>query len=269
MNSLDDLLHTALTAARAAADVHRRRRPLDPSAWVEKGHSDWVSEVDHAAEEAAVAELRRAFPDHAIAAEESDWGGPAPEGAEVTWYIDPLDGTTNYLHGYPYHSVAIAAVDSAGPAVGVVLDSGHWETCSARRGGGAEKDGHPIAVSRVVELKHALIGTGFPFKKTELLDDYLSQFGAILARTSGVRRTGSAAIDLCDLASGRLDGFWELYLAPWDVAAGVVILREAGGIITDLSGSDDVIKQGAFVAGNPAIYAALREVIDAVRQGNP
>jgi myo-inositol-1(or 4)-monophosphatase len=264
MNPLDDLLHAAQTAARAAADVHRRSRSLDPSAWVEKGHSDWVSEADNAAEKVIVAELRRAFPEHAIAAEESDWGGPTPDQAEVAWYIDPLDGTTNYLHGYPYHSVSIAAVDSEGPAVAVVIDTGHWETFTARRGEGAEKDGHPISVSHVAELKHALIGTGFPFKRTELLDDYLPQFRAILTRTSGVRRTGSAAIDLCDLASGRLDGFWELHLAPWDVAAGVLILREAGGIITDLSGSHDVVKQGAFVAGNPQIYAALREVIDAV-----
>jgi myo-inositol-1(or 4)-monophosphatase len=265
MNSLDDLLHAAQTAAGAAAELHRRSRPLDPSAWVEKGHSDWVSEVDLAAEKVVVAELRGAFPDHAIAAEESDWGGPTPEQAEVTWYIDPLDGTTNYLHGYPYHAVSVAAVDSEGPAVGVVIDTGHWETFTARRGEGAEKDGHPISVSRVAELKHALIGTGFPFKKTDLLDRYLSQFGAILTRTSGVRRTGSAAIDLCDLACGRLDGFWELHLAPWDVAAGVLIMREAGGVITDLSGSADVVKHGAFVAGNTQIYTALREVIDAAR----
>jgi myo-inositol-1(or 4)-monophosphatase len=261
MNSLDDLLHAAQNAARAAADVHRRSRSFDPGAWVEKGHADWVSDADHEAEKVIVAELRRAFPDHAIAAEESDWGGPTPDQAEVTWYIDPLDGTTNYLHGYPYHSVSIAAVDGKGPVVAVVIDTGHWETFTARRGDGAEKDGHPISVSRVAELKHALIGTGFPFKRTELLDEYLPQFRAILTQTSGVRRTGSAAIDLCDLASGRLDGFWELHLAPWDVAAGVLILREAGGIITDLSGSDDVVKQGAFVAGNPQIYAALREVI--------
>lgn len=261
MNSLDDLLHTAQKAAQAAAEIHRRSRSIDPSAWVEKGHADWVSEVDHAAEEAIVAELRAAFPDHGIAAEESDWGGPAPERAEVTWYIDPLDGTTNYLHGYPCHSVSIAAVDSEGPAAAVVLNTGHWETFTARRGAGAEKDGHPIRVSRVTELKQALIGTGFPFKRTELLDDYLPQFREVLSRTSGVRRTGSAAIDLCDLACGRLDGFWELYLAPWDVAAGVLVLREAGGIITDLSGSDDVVKQGAFIAGNPQIYAALYDTV--------
>jgi myo-inositol-1(or 4)-monophosphatase len=264
MTSLDNLLHAAQTAAGAAADVHRRSRSIDPSAWIEKGHADWVSEVDHAAEKAVVTELRGAFPDHAIVAEESDWGGPTPDEAEITWYIDPLDGTTNYLHGYPYHAVSIAAVDGEGPAVAVVVNTGHWETFTARRGEGAEKDGHPITVSRVTQLKQALIGTGFPFKKTELLDDYLPQFREILTRSSGVRRTGSAAIDLCDLACGRLDGFWELHLAPWDVAAGVLILREAGGIITDLSGSDDVVKQGAFVAGNPAIYAALRQVIEGI-----
>ena len=263
MNSLEDLLHAAQNAAATAAEIHRRRaNTLDPAAWTEKGHADWVSEVDHAAEEAVVAEIRETFPDHAIAAEESDWGGPAPEEAEITWYIDPLDGTTNYLHGYPYHSVAIAAVDRDGPAAAVVINSGRWERFEAMRGDGAKMDGHPISVSDIAELKLALIGTGFPFKKLELLDEYLSQFRKILPRTSGIRRTGSAAIDLCDLACGRLDGFWELHLAPWDVAAGVLILREAGGIITDLAGSEDVVKHGAFVAGNPAVYRELRSLLN-------
>jgi myo-inositol-1(or 4)-monophosphatase len=264
MKSLEDLLHAAHIAAQAAAEIHRRRaHTLDPSAWMEKGRADWVSEVDHAAEKVAVAEIRETFPDHAIAAEEGDWGGPDPEDAEVTWYIDPLDGTTNYLHGYPYHSVAIAAIDREGLAASVVINSGRWEAFEAMRGDGAKMDGHPITVSKVDELKLALIGTGFPFKKEELLDEYLSQFRAILPKTSGVRRTGSAAIDLCDLACGRLDGFWELHLAPWDVAAGVLILREAGGIITDLSGDEDVVKHGAFVAGNPSIYKQLFELLNA------
>jgi len=219
MSSLDDLLHAAHNAAHAAAEVHRRSHRLGTGAWTEKGHSDWVSEVDHEAEEAAVAEVRAAFPDHAIAAEERDWGGPSPDRAEVTWYIDPLDGTTNYLHGYPCHSASVAAVDSQGPAAAAVVNSGRWETFQA------------------------------------------VQFRAILPQTSGIRRTGSAAIDLCDLACGRLDGFWELYLAPWDVAAGVLILREAGGIITDLEGSAEVIKHGAFIAGNPDIYPALRRLL--------
>jgi myo-inositol-1(or 4)-monophosphatase len=268
MSSLDALLEVALSAARAAAEIHHRRpRALDPTTSGQKGHSDWVTEVDHRAEEAAVAEIRTPFPDHAVAAEERDWGGPPPGSAEVTWYIDPLDGTTNYLHGYPVHSAAVAAVDSAGLAAAAVVNSGRWETFDAVRGGGARKDGHAIHVSRVSELRHALIGTGFPFKKLELLDAYLAQFRAILPRTSGIRRAGSAALDLCDLACGRLDGFWELHLASWDVAAGALILREAGGVITDLEGSHDVVKHGALVAGNPDVYRALRELINTpVRQ---
>ncbi|NIR43368.1 MAG: inositol monophosphatase [Gemmatimonadetes bacterium] len=262
MNSLEDLLHAARNAAEAAAAIHRRGASrLDPEAWTEKGHADWVSEVDHEAEAAAVGAIRETFPNHAIAAEESDWGGPESDDAEVTWYVDPLDGTTNYLHGYPYHSVSIAAVDSQGLAAAVVVNSGRWETFEAMRGEGARMDGHPIAVSKVDELKLALIGTGFPFKKTELLGTYMKQFGEILPRTSGIRRTGSAAIDLCDLACGRLDGFWELHLAPWDVAAGVLILREAGGVITDLAGNDDVIEHGGFIAGNPAIYRELYRLV--------
>jgi myo-inositol-1(or 4)-monophosphatase len=263
MDSFDDLLQAAVMAARAAAEIHHRRaHDITPEAWTEKGPADWVSEVDHQAEAAAVAEIRGRFPDHAIAAEESDWGGPAAGSAEVTWYIDPLDGTTNYLHGYPSHSVSIAALDADGPAVGVVINSANWDTFQAKRGSGAERNGEPITVSRVTIMKQALIGTGFPFKRTELLDEYLAQFKAILPQTSGIRRTGSAAIDLCDLACGRLDGFWELQLAPWDVAAGVVILREAGGIITDLAGGTDVVKHGGFVAGNPTIYETLRAILE-------
>lgn len=263
MDSLDDLLHIAREAAEAAAEVHRRRtdRP-SPEAWTEKGHSDWVSDVDHAAEEAAVALIRSQLPEHAIAAEESDWGGPAPAEAPVTWYIDPLDGTTNYLHHYPFHAASIAAVDREGLAAAVVINSASWEIFEAKRGGGATRDGHGIAISEVSHLKHALIGTGFPFKKTELLDDYLRQFRALLPQTSGIRRTGSAAIDLCDVACGRLDGFWELHLAPWDMAAGTLILREAGGIATDMEGDEDVIKHGGMIAGAPAIYSKLRGVLE-------
>lgn len=262
MRSTDDLIHAAMMAARAAAEVHHHSDlRAEPGQGTEKGHADWVSEVDHAAEEAAVNEIRGRFPDHAIAAEEKDWGGPPPGKAEVTWYIDPLDGTTNYLHGYPHHSVSVAAVDSAGPAAAVVINSANWETYQAQRGAGSERNGEPIHVSRVGDLKHALIGTGFPFKKTDLLDGYLAQFKAILPLTSGIRRTGSAAIDLCDVACGRLDGFWELHLAPWDAAGGLLIVREAGGIVTDLEGNEDVLRHGAFLAGNPAVHGALRQVL--------
>ncbi len=262
MDSLDDLLHAAQQAAQAAAEVHHTHAPEpDTGAWTEKGHADWVSEVDFAAEEAAVAELRGRFPNHAIAAEERDWGGPPPEKAEITWYIDPLDGTTNYLHRYPFYSVSIAAIDAHGPVVGVVVNSARWERFHAKRGGGAEKDGEPIKVSEVADLKFALIGTGFPFKKTDLLDSYLAQFKAVLPRTSGIRRTGSAAIDLCDVACGRLDGFWEAHLAAWDIAAGVLVIREAGGIITDDLGNEDAIRPGGFIAGNPTIYSALRDLL--------
>lgn len=265
MDSLDDLLQAAMMAARAAAEVHHRSlHRLEPGDWTEKGPADFVSEVDHEAEAEAVGEIRGRFPEHAIAAEESDWGGPAPAEAEVTWYIDPLDGTTNFLHGYPFYSASVAAIDSQGLAAAVVINSANWETFQAKRGSGAERNGEPISVSRITELKFALIGTGFPFKKLELLDDYLTQFRSILPQTSGIRRTGSAAIDLCDLACGRLDGFWELHLAPWDVAAGVLILREAAGIITDLEGNEDVVKHGAFVAGNPQIYQALSRTLEGI-----
>ncbi|MGD8868790.1 MAG: inositol monophosphatase family protein, partial [Gemmatimonadales bacterium] len=165
MRSIDDLLQAAMMAARAAAEVHRREASrLQTTQWTEKGHADWVSEVDHAAEEEAVAEIRGRFPQHAIAAEEKDWGEPRPGEAEVTWYIDPLDGTTNYLHRYPFHAVSIAAVDADGIVVGVVINSASWETFEAMRGAGAKRNGEAISVSEIGELKLALIGTGFPFK---------------------------------------------------------------------------------------------------------
>jgi len=227
-----DLLEAAVEAARSAADAHRggRDRP-EPGRWTEKGPADFVTEVDREAERRIVATLRERFPGHAFLAEE---GTDAPRSGRLRWIIDPLDGTTNWLHGYPEHAVSIAGADAGGLRVAVVLNSASGETFTAVRGAGARRDGEPIRVSRIERLHLALVGTGFPFKRQELLPDYLETLGRVIRATSGVRRAGAAALDLCDLACGRLDAFWETWLMPWDVAAGALVVREAGGVFGPL-----------------------------------
>lgn len=237
---------------------------LKPGDAAEKGVSDFVTRVDHEAESRIVARIRAAFPSHRILAEEGGGdpaGGPEGAGSGWLWVIDPLDGTTNFLHGYPAYSVSIAALRDGVPEVGVVASAATGETWTAVRGRGAFRNGERIRVSGVDRLGPALIGTGFPFKALDRLPLYLRQFDRILRRTSGIRRAGSAAMDLCHVASGYLDGFWELVLAPWDVAAGVLMVREAGGIVTRLDGSEPGTESGSLLAGNPVVYAALGDIL--------
>lgn len=289
--SADDALRdVALAAAREAGALHREGAgTLDPSEWSEKGTADFVTEVDRESERIISRRLGEAFPDHRILGEEGTDGAMAAAGSEAgfLWIIDPLDGTTNWLHAYPEYAVSIAGLDEGGLRVGVVLNSATGEEFDAIRGRGARRDGSPIRVSEVSTLEHALIGTGFPFKRPELIPVYLRVLGRMLRRTSGVRRAGSAALDLCDLACGRLDAFWEHWLMVWDIAAGALIVREAGGTFGPLTGaaSPDLAaageeaarmvrafergslpadcRGGAFVAGNGRVDAALRRVLAA------
>jgi myo-inositol-1(or 4)-monophosphatase len=269
---LDDVLRVAVSAAREAAGVHARclgRVPAEE--WSEKGVHDFVTAVDREAEATIIGCLLEAFPDHRFLAEEQATSPLAaePAGRFVrdpgspgwTWVIDPLDGTTNYLHRYPMYSVSVAALCDGKPQVGVVMHGATGETWTAIRGRGAFRDGTRIAVSGTNRLEHALIGTGFPFKALERMPDYLGQFDRVIRRCAGIRRAGSAALDLCHLASGYFDGFWELVLAPWDIAAGTLIVREAGGLVTDLAGSHDVIRGGSVLAGNPFVHAALASIL--------
>ena len=298
----DRLLETALAAAREAAEIHRREAgKVDDSAWREKEPSDFVTEVDLAAERVIADAIRRRFPDHAIVAEEGTQERraragrdvAAPSGAErapIRWIVDPLDGTTNWLHGYPEYAVSIAALDGEGTVVGVVLNSATGETFHAVRGRGSHRDGERIATSVIADPRLGLIGTGFPFKRQALIPAYLHTLGEMLRRTSGVRRCGSAALDLCDLACGRLDGFWELWLMPWDVAAGALIVREAGGTFEPLEaapagapeslweelresaraferatagGGDVPSEAGAYLGANGPLLPALKEILAA------
>jgi myo-inositol-1(or 4)-monophosphatase len=276
-----ELLDTALAAAHAAAEVHRRhlgRVRVDE--WGEKGVADFVSHVDREAEEAIVARIRASFPDHEVLAEEaagdaaaaasahtgtstgSTGAAVAPRSTKCSWVVDPLDGTTNYLHGYPMYAVSIAAVCDGELAAAVVLNSASGEEWTAVSGGGAYRNGEPARISEIDRLPRALIGTGFPFKALHLLPEYTRQLSAVLRATSGVRRAGSAALDLCHVATGWFDGFWELDLAPWDIAAGALIVREAGGVVTRMDGNADVVGHGSILAGSPVVHAALGALLN-------
>ena len=242
-----DLLPVAVAAAeRAAAFIRQATRPQDPASWRQKGISDFVTEVDLESERIITDYLLQQVPDSAVRGEEFT---PEEKAAELVWVVDPLDGTTNYLHGYPAYAVSIAAVMDGSPKVGVVLDVSRDLTYTAVADDGAWQGDVRLRVSGVTDPGAALIGTGFPFKVPDRLPQYIEQFTVLLRHTSGIRRAGSAALDLVDLALGRFDGFWELQLAPWDVAAGTILVREAGGVVTDTDGSHDVVKHGSIVAG--------------------
>ena len=213
------------------------------------------SDVDTAAEETIRAVIERECPGAVMIGEE---GSPdAALGEAIAFIVDPLDGTTNFLHGYPEFAVSIGVVERGVLAAAVVLNAATGERFTARAGAGAWRDGAPIRVSRIATPAHALIGTGFPFKHLELLDAYQRQFADVVRATAGIRRAGAAALDLADVACGRFDAFWELMLMPWDYAAGTLLVREAGGIVTDLGGADPGFIPGAIVAGNPDMHAWL------------
>lgn len=269
-------LRTALRAASAAANVHRRHGGgrVDVDGAVEKGYSDFVTRVDLEAQAEALEVLRRRHPDHRILAEEEDEtadealvplsevaaGGTPLQGP--LWIVDPLDGTTNFLHGHPMYSASVGLFIDGRPVAGAVECAATGERWWAARGRGAYKDGRRIRVSGLRSLRRALVGTGFPFKVLEMLPDYAGQMERVLRATAGIRRGGSAALDLCHLADGTFDAFWELYLEPWDVGAGRVIVAEAGGLVTRLDGSEPDLAGGSILAANsPALHQALRGVV--------
>ena len=256
-----ELLAAANEAALAAAEVHRRHLgQVSAGDWAEKGVADFVTHVDREAEARIVECIRDRFPTHGILAEEAATGGGAestPPDSEFLWIIDPLDGTTNFLHGYPMYAVSIAAVHMNDVLAGVVHGTATGEEWYATAGGGAFRNRTRIRVSQIDDMSRALIGTGFPFKVTGRMDEYLTQFRAVLSGSAGVRRAGAAALDLCHVASGWFDGFWELSLAPWDFAAGTLVVREAGGLVTAVDGPLDMRASGSVLAGNPAIHQTL------------
>jgi myo-inositol-1(or 4)-monophosphatase len=259
------LLSAARLAADRAADFLRGQEGrLGPDSWGVKRPADFVTEIDLAAERLISEVLLEAAPGSRVVGEELTPDAPV---SGLVWIVDPLDGTTNFLHRFPMYAVSIAAALDGELLAGVVAHVPAGVRYHAVKGGGAWRDGERLAVSQVAEPRMALIGTGFPYSELEQLPVYARQFAAVVRGSGGLRRPGSAALDLCDVAAGRFDGFWELALSPWDVAAGTLLVREAGGIVTRHDGGTDVIsRRGSLVAGNPAIHAWLFRLLAAAAE---
>jgi len=253
------MLNTAVKAARKAGSIiNRASFDIDKLTIRKKRQNDFVSEVDEAAEEAIISVLRDAYPDHAILAEES---GRTDTKSDYVWVIDPLDGTTNFLHGFPQYCVSIGLLHKGKPTQAVVYDTNRNELFTASKGVGAYLNDRRIRASRADKLEDALVGTGFPFREVGHLDDYLRMFKNVTKATSGIRRPGAAALDLAWVACGRIDAFWEIGLSPWDMAAGALLIREAGGLVGDFAGEEKYMETGRIAAANGKIFAALLKVL--------
>jgi len=260
------MLTTAVKAARRAGNViNRGARDLDLLTVTAKGPKDFVSEVDHAAEAAIVDTLHAAYPDHAILAEEGT-SRDKNANADYVWIIDPLDGTTNFLHGFPQYCVSIALAHKGTITQGVIYDPIRNDLFTASRGRGAYLNDRRIRVSRRQHLRECLIGTGFPFRDGSFLDTYLAMMRSMIQQAAGIRRPGAAALDLAYVAAGYYDGFFEIGLNAWDVAAGSLLILEAGGLIGDLAGEGDYVYGGQVVAGNPRIFAQMVKVLAPYRE---
>ena len=260
-HDLVKLLSAAWEAANAAGEIIRASWQ-QPRSIDYKGAIDLVTTADREAERKIVEVLRRDFPDHAILAEEETV--IESKAKEYRWIVDPLDGTTNFAHSYPHVGISIALERDHEVILGLVYDPLRPECFRAVKGQGATLNGAPIRTSVVGELDKALLATGFPYDRRENADYYLSFFKAFLTRCQGVRRAGAAALDLCYVASGRIDGFWELKLKPWDIAAGSLIVAEAGGALSDFSGAPFSICGTETLASNGAIHAEMVEVLSSV-----
>jgi myo-inositol-1(or 4)-monophosphatase len=251
------MLTTAVKAARRAGNIiNRGARDLDLLTISTKGPKDFVSEIDRAAESAIVETLLATYPDHAILAEEGTAKGQNAS-AEYVWIIDPLDGTTNFLHGFPQYCVSIALAHRGTVTQGVILDPVRNDLFTASRGRGAYLNDRRIRVSKRQHLRDCLIGTGFPFRDGSYLDTYLAMMRSMIQHTAGIRRPGAAALDLAYVAAGFYDGFWEVGLNPWDVAAGSLLVLESGGLIGDLGGEGDYLHSGQVIAANPKIFVQM------------
>ncbi|MFP5212497.1 MAG: inositol monophosphatase family protein [Acidobacteriota bacterium] len=232
---------------------------IDASTVGIKGPHDFVTHIDIRSEELFMEMIRSRFPDHHIMSEET-----ANEGLQegITWVIDPLDGTTNFIHGFPFVAVSVAVCDNKKPVLGFVLDPVRQELFSARKGAGAYLNGKRIQVRSGARLDDALIATGFPLRSRGVFEPYLNVFRSVFHHTSGIRRAGAAALDLAYLAAGRVDGFWEVGLRAWDVAAGSLLTLEAGGQVSDFWGKDDYLVNGHIVGGTAAVYPFLLEQVE-------
>lgn len=255
------MLNIAVRAARSAGGIIARSLGKVETLKIDlKGKNDFVTEVDRTAEREIIRVLRNSFPSHGILAEESGFD----KGDEYVWIIDPLDGTINFLHGFPQFAVSIALQHKGRIEQAVVFEPIRQELFTATRGSGAVLNDRRIRVTSHAEMQGALLGTGFPFKSQKYLDVYLEMFRSLFADTAGIRRTGSAALDLAWVAAGRLDGFWEIGLQAWDMAAGVLLIQEAGGLVSDFAGNDEYLKSGNIICGNPKLHRLIQSRIEAL-----
>jgi myo-inositol-1(or 4)-monophosphatase len=265
-------MHPTLTIAvkaarRAGTVINRASTQLDLLTVQSKSPNDFVTEVDQAAEAAIIDVLREAYPEHGILAEES--GETAASGnSEYQWIIDPLDGTTNFIHGFPQYAISIALAKNGVLEQAVIYDPTRNELFTATKGRGAYLNDRRIRVSRRTRLGESLIGTGFPFREFDNIDAYLAMFRDLTQKTAGIRRPGAAALDLAYVACARLDGFWEMGLQPWDMAAGVLMIQEAGGLVSDLAGESGYMATGNVVAGTPKVFGQLLQVVQSHRGTN-
>jgi myo-inositol-1(or 4)-monophosphatase len=253
------MLNIAVKAARrAGAIINRASQDIGTLTIKSKNFNDFVSEVDVAAERAIIDTLKDAYPTHGFLGEESGW---TSHQSDFIWIIDPLDGTTNFLHGFPQYCVSIALQHKGEITQAVIYEPNRNDLYTATKGRGAFLNDKRIRVSKCDKLQDALIGTGFPFRDFKYLDDYLSMFKSMIQKTTGIRRAGSAALDLAYVANGSLDGFWEIGLSAWDIAAGGLLVREAGGIVTDLSGQSGWLESGNILVASPKIHDDMQATI--------
>jgi len=252
------LTNIAVKAARQAGKtiLHKSYR-MDQLRADLKGARDYVTNIDLLAERQIVEVIHNAYPDHAILAEEQH----SRPGVDYEWIIDPLDGTTNYIHGIPSYCVSIAVRRNARVEHGVIYDPVHEELFTASIGEGALVNNRRIRTSPISNLEHTLIATGFPFREDDSVDLWVDIFRELAKKTSGIRRPGSAALDLAFVACGRYDGFWETGLKPWDVAAGSLLIQESGGIVSDFNGQQNFLDSGTIVAGNPSVHDQLLKIV--------
>lgn len=253
-----DIMQTAIQAAKQGTEILLNNLDQSRTRKVEsKAAFDFVTQVDRDSEQAIVECINKKFPNHSILAEER---GADSQPGSYCWIIDPLDGTTNYIHGYPFFSISIALQHNDQIIFGLVYDPIRRDTFFAFRNKGAFLNERPIKISEQQQMNQALIATGFPFRDKTKISQYLASFSDVFRISAGIRRTGSAALDLAYTACGRVEGFWEIGLNLWDIAAGVLLIQEAGGLVTDFSGEQDYLKTGNVVAGNRYIHPKLLSI---------
>lgn len=256
------MINTAVKAARRAASIITRASfEVEQLRVTAKNHNDFVTEVDQAAEQAIIDVLKQAYPDHAILAEESGASANLHDENEHVWIIDPLDGTTNFIHGFPQYAVSIALQYRGQITQAVVYDPTRNELFTASKGAGAFLNEKRLRVAKRDKLADALIGTGFPYSDLSALDEYMKMFHLMTQKSAGLRRPGAAALDLAYVAAGRLDGFFEKNLKPWDIAAGALLITEAGGIVANFSGESDYLYKGDVIAGSPKVFGQMLNVL--------